>query len=417
MKQFYLSKLQTAMSLAKKVSLIVALAFGISLTSSAAVIETVGASDLSSGWWSAFSTVKALTGNGTIHYTFVNHNKGAVDGVNTWNNWSLVISNGKASGEDGYAENVVLRADNYGWGTVYDNGFWANNFVWDTFIADMNGATVDIDITRNDNFLQVYTTVTTTANKTYYSNFKTESSALTSTIGTFLTVDGAYLEISETSTNANTDEFVGAPDYSTAWWTAFSKYVTLTGNGTIHYEFYNYNTGTGSNWNNFLIGVTNDDVRNGSNGYSEYLILRADNYGWANLYAAGTWGTTPDWDTFVADLNGAFVSLDITRTDAAISVTGTITSTANKVLNYSFSTTGITTESIRTFLTAELASLKITKTEVKSAVTGVSTVEIENSNTPIEYYNLQGIRVNSENLSNGIYIRRQGNKAEKVFIR
>jgi hypothetical protein len=47
----------------------------------------------------------------------------------------------------------------------------------------------------------------------------------------------------------------------------------------------------------------------------------------------------------------------------------------------------------------------------------VSTVEVENSNTPIEYYNLQGIRVNSENLSNGIYIRRQGNKAEKVFIR
>lgn len=36
-------------------------------------------------------------------------------------------------------------------------------------------------------------------------------------------------------------------------------------------------------------------------------------------------------------------------------------------------------------------------------------------NAPVEYFNLQGIKV--ENPENGMYIRRQGNKAQKVIIR
>ncbi len=43
----------------------------------------------------------------------------------------------------------------------------------------------------------------------------------------------------------------------------------------------------------------------------------------------------------------------------------------------------------------------------------VTDVEIEN-NEPVEYFNLQGIKV--ENPQNGLYIRRQGKTAEKVYI-
>lgn len=54
-------------------------------------------------------------------------------------------------------------------------------------------------------------------------------------------------------------------------------------------------------------------------------------------------------------------------------------------------------------------------------VDGVSAIDdiIDNSNVnaPIEYYNLQGVRVAAENLSTGIYIKRQGAKADKVFVR
>lgn len=49
-------------------------------------------------------------------------------------------------------------------------------------------------------------------------------------------------------------------------------------------------------------------------------------------------------------------------------------------------------------------------------VTSVDDIEVfEPENTEVEYYNLQGIRV--ENPSGGIYIRRCGNKVEKVLVR
>lgn len=47
----------------------------------------------------------------------------------------------------------------------------------------------------------------------------------------------------------------------------------------------------------------------------------------------------------------------------------------------------------------------------------INGIEADNANAPVEYYNLQGMRVNASNLGNGIYIRRQGNETSKVIIR
>lgn len=48
---------------------------------------------------------------------------------------------------------------------------------------------------------------------------------------------------------------------------------------------------------------------------------------------------------------------------------------------------------------------------------GVTDIEVDdNISAPIEYYNLQGIRV-SENMRPGIYIMRQGNQAKKIIVR
>lgn len=47
----------------------------------------------------------------------------------------------------------------------------------------------------------------------------------------------------------------------------------------------------------------------------------------------------------------------------------------------------------------------------------ISDIEQDNSNSPVEYYNIQGMRVNPDNLTNGIYIRRQGTDVKKVIIR
>ncbi len=48
--------------------------------------------------------------------------------------------------------------------------------------------------------------------------------------------------------------------------------------------------------------------------------------------------------------------------------------------------------------------------------TGIDEIGVE-ANTPVEYYNLQGIKVNAENLKNGIYIKKQGNKTTKVVCK
>ncbi len=53
-----------------------------------------------------------------------------------------------------------------------------------------------------------------------------------------------------------------------------------------------------------------------------------------------------------------------------------------------------------------------------STPTGIENIEVEdNVKEPIEWYNLQGIRVNGENLNSGIYIRRQGNDVKKIIVK
>ena len=50
------------------------------------------------------------------------------------------------------------------------------------------------------------------------------------------------------------------------------------------------------------------------------------------------------------------------------------------------------------------------------AVSGVEDITVDTDNSVVEYYNLQGIRMDSDNLAPGIYIRRQGDTVTKVRI-
>lgn len=50
--------------------------------------------------------------------------------------------------------------------------------------------------------------------------------------------------------------------------------------------------------------------------------------------------------------------------------------------------------------------------------TGIEAVEAaDNSNAPVEYFNIQGVKVNGDNLNNGVYIRRQGSDVQKVMVK
>ena len=48
---------------------------------------------------------------------------------------------------------------------------------------------------------------------------------------------------------------------------------------------------------------------------------------------------------------------------------------------------------------------------------GVNDINIDNSNAPVEIYNLNGIRVDNDNLAPGVYVKRQGSKTSKFIVK
>ena len=66
------------------------------------------------------------------------------------------------------------------------------------------------------------------------------------------------------------------------------------------------------------------------------------------------------------------------------------------------------------FYTKETTNIKSITVSLSYDSSGVEGVEVENDAT-VEYYNLQGVKVN--NPANGIFIKVQGNKASKVYVK
>mgnify|MGYP004695646609 FL=1 len=114
---------------------------------------------------------------------------------------------------------------------------------------------------------------------------------------------------------------LGAEDCSTAWWTEFTKDMKIPAGETFEFNFTNYSSGAG-NWNNYVLILRKADL-------AEYAVVRSDNYGWGNGYAACTpIGTQGDWATWLATMNGAKVKLFVTNcnngtADIQAIVTGT----------------------------------------------------------------------------------------------
>lgn len=57
----------------------------------------------------------------------------------------------------------------------------------------------------------------------------------------------------------------------------------------------------------------------------------------------------------------------------------------------------------------------VKETEYVSGLSGIESVVAEDSNAPVEYFNLQGVRVDEP--QNGLYIRRQGSTVTKVIVK
>ncbi len=166
-------------------------------------------------------------------------------------------------------------------------------------------------------------------------NDKLKFSAIPTTVGThkvtISTENGTKTEVdvkvAESAVKAVTPSpaSLGAEDCTTAWWSVFTEDMKVPAGQTYEFNFTNYSSLAG-NWNNYVVILRKADL-------AEYAVLRSDNYGWGNGYAACTPIGTQcdvygDWAPWLAAMNGAKVKLYVTncnngRADIQAIVTGT----------------------------------------------------------------------------------------------
>lgn len=150
-------------------------------------------------------------------------------------------------------------------------------------------------------------------------NAKLTFSAIAAKVGTqtvTITADEATATVqvkvaeSAVSTVRNSAGTVGANDNSTAWWSVFSDDFNVPAGETKSISFTNY-TNMDNNWSNFAVILRKADQE------TEYAVVRADNFGWGTGYDGNASlvqnGTQGDWAAWLADMNGAKVTVYVTN--------------------------------------------------------------------------------------------------------
>ena len=249
----------------------------------------LGAEDNSSGWWSAHTDNIKVEPKETKVVNFTNY----TTGENNWNNFVIVL-NGIALNE--YA---VVRADNFGWGDGYaactPSGGQAD---WDVWRAAMDGAKVTAYITNNgDGTADVKAVMHGTDGVDYYQAYTGINTVDPDDFYFRFTVDGCHMVF---------DNELGTPDCTAGWWSTHTANVQIPSHTVCTVRFTNYTSGA-NNWNNFVVVLNKADL-------TEYAVVRADNFGWGDGYAACTpSGGQADWGLWLAAMNGAPVELKISN--------------------------------------------------------------------------------------------------------
>lgn len=345
-------------------------------TEDEAVYVPVGPEDCSAAFWTAWSDYFVIPANQTFHTKFINHTSGA----NQWNNWNLIVANDVDRGAAGYSEYFALRSDLWGWGNADYNAANITNEGygdWEQFKKNMEGATVDMTVERRGTEVYV-TAVATCKDGTIYKEMYHQPCAADGNIRAFLACDGSYFQLNAAETfvgeeYASGSALVGPADCSAAWWTAFSKYYPLNSNISddcpFVIQFVNNNSGSGKNWNNWLVVCSTAD--RGGDGYYENFVMRSDAYGW---FGAG--GNTNEntanldfkitqsfnWDSYVSDMHGAMCYLKFTRSGNSLTMDAKQRKENGEYMpDFQFQFNSMKEGNAGFFLTAELASLDVLK--------------------------------------------------------
>ena len=142
--------------------------------------KLVGAPDCSTGWWQEFSDIYEVGVGETREVNFKNYSSKA----NNWNNFVVVLQNVAAGhgtdADPAYKEYAVVRSDNYGWVGALNTGAnlaelgWVleNNYDWTNFLANLDGADVNVKVTNNGKTADIVATVNGTDGNVYTQSYK-----------------------------------------------------------------------------------------------------------------------------------------------------------------------------------------------------------------------------------------------------
>lgn len=326
-------------------------------------ITTVGPTDCSAAWWTEFSNYFRIPANGSMKFKFTNH----TNGVGNWNNWVIALTTDDDRGGSDYLEYLVLRSDLWGWGDAFGSGAWTSEGYgdWDAFRADMEGAVVEITVSRSGETTVMDAVATAPNGTVYHETFTAKCGTGDDVMRAFFVMDGSWIQFDLDGTVAQTPVDVpttdiGTSDCSAGWWTSFSDYFQIPAGQNLHLGFENHTSGA-NNWNNWNLCVSTDDIRGGAD-YLEYFVIRSDLFGWGDSYGSGTWTSEgyDDWDAFRANMEGANVCIDITRDGENVTVDAVATCPNNHVYHETFATKcGDGTQTLSSFLIVDGSYLKM----------------------------------------------------------
>ena len=368
---------------------------------------TIGNTDNTTAWWTVFSDPYTIAPNKTLTVKFTNHSSK----TNNYNNFAVVLTQDVERGTAG-SEYLVLRADNYGWQYGFNTGndsshdwfnYLSSNFNWDTFKDDLDGATVTLTIRRTLFNVTVRADIKTAAESDYFEELQLPCGDGLQNLRAYLTVDNAHIVIdNDATTITDSNMMIGSEDNTTAWWSAFSDYFKILQNQSLTLEFDNYSS-KGANYHNWLLVITNDANR-AADGYTEYAVIRSDNYVW------GTYGNSNDnadiyqltsnfnWDTFRDDMEGAHVKMTITRSGDRITARADITTrtSAQYFEQLIVDVADNSANPIRVFLTTEAGHLVLNTTLATIGEYGWATfssdyaLDFSNATTGLTAYQVKG---------------------------
>ncbi len=173
---------------------------------------TVGATDCSAAWWTAFTQSFEIPTGRLLHLEFVNHSAG----TENYQNWNLVLVNvgdGVHSTDDNssYFEYSVLRSDGFGWGGSntdtypYESAYISTNYAealgiegddyWATWLSKMDGTYVSMDIDHSTTgYTYITATMETTDGYTFVETFQ-QATSTSESVYAFIVADGSYFEM------------------------------------------------------------------------------------------------------------------------------------------------------------------------------------------------------------------------------